>query len=125
MFEALIFGLFILWTAAWSTGKLEARWSWLFLPLLAIVGWGALQLRMGWTIYSSPPKRIPFAGAPTSHILPRVSDVRDEESARAFRRVFTIYAFALAVVSVLQYFLGNGRIYWLFEPEKPRGYVPS
>jgi hypothetical protein len=50
LFEALIFGLFILWTVAWSIGKVQARWSWLFLPLLAIVGWGVLQVHMGWSV---------------------------------------------------------------------------
>ena len=48
----------------------------------------------------------------------------EDDSARAFRRVFTIYAFALAVVSILQYFLGNGRIYWLFESAETAGLGP-
>ena len=125
IFEALIFGLFILWTAAWSAGKVEARWSWLFLPLLAIVAWGALQGRMGWSVYTFATEADTIRwGAYFSIFFLAFQVFGEDDSVRAFRRAFTIYAFALAVVSVLQYFLGNGRIYWLFEPAEAAGLGP-
>ncbi len=125
LFEALIFGLFILWTAAWSAGKVEARWSWLFLPLLAVVGWGALQGHMGWSVYAFATEGETIRwGAYFSIFFLAFQLFGEEGSARAFRRSFAVYALALAVVSVLQYFLGNGKIYWLFETAEPAGLGP-
>jgi hypothetical protein len=125
LFEALIFGLFILWTVAWSIGKVQARWSWLFLPLLAIVGWGALQRHMGWSVYAFATEVDTIRwGAYFAIFFLAFQLFGEDGSARAFRRSFTIFAFALAVVSVLQYFLGNGRIYWLFEPAETAGLGP-
>jgi O-antigen ligase len=125
LFEALIFGHFILWTAAWSVGKVQALWSWMFLPLLAIVCWGALQWRMGWSIdiFATEADTIRWGTYFLIFFL-AFQLFGEDDSARAFRRVFTIYAFALAVVSVLQYFLGNGKIYWLFEPGEAAGLGP-
>ena len=125
LFEALVLGLFILWTAAWSVGKVEARWSWLFLPLLAIVGWGAFQWHMGWSAYAFAAEADTIRWSAYGLIFFLAFQLFGEDgSARTFRRVFTIYAFALAVVSVLQYFLGNGKIYWLFETAETAGLGP-
>jgi O-antigen ligase len=125
LFEALVFSLFILWTLFWSIEKLQARWSWLFLPLLAIVGWGALQLHMGWSVYAFATEADTIRWVAYFLIFFLAFQLFGEDgSARAFRRSFTIYAFVLAVVSVLQYFLGNGKIYWLFESGEPAGLGP-
>jgi O-antigen ligase len=125
LFEALIFGLFILWTVAWSIGKVQARWSWLFLPLLAIVGWGVLQGHMGWSVYAFATEVDTIRWGAFFVIFFLAFQLFGEDgSARTFRRSFTIFAFALAAVSVLQYFLGNGKIYWLFEPAETAGLGP-
>ena len=50
--ECAVFGLMLAWLAGWSAGKLELRWSWRFIPLLAIVALGCLQLWRGWTVYA-------------------------------------------------------------------------
>jgi hypothetical protein len=125
LFEALVFSLFILWTAAWSMGKLEARWSWLFLPLLAIVGWGGFQLHMGWSVYAFATEADTIRWGAYFLIFFLAYQLFGENGrAGSFRRIFTIYALVLAVVSVLQYFLGNGKIYWLFTTEEPAGLGP-
>jgi hypothetical protein len=111
LFEALIFSLFILWTVAWSMGKLQARWSWLVLPVLAIVGWGAWQLHMGWSAYAFATERDNIRwGAYFAIFFLAFQLFGEVRSAERFRKIFAIYALALAVVSVLQYFLGNGKI---------------
>ena len=125
LFEALIFGLFILWTVAWSMGKVQARWSWLFLPLVSIVGWGALQGHMGWSVYAFATEADTIRWGSYFIIFFLAFQLFGEDgSARAFRRSFMIYAFALAVVSILQYFLGNGKIYWLFQAGEPAALGP-
>jgi O-antigen ligase len=119
-FEALVFGLFILWTSAWSMGRLQARWSCLFLPFLAMVCWGCLQLRMGWSVYAFATEVDTIRWGAYFLIFFLAFQLFGENgSAGSFRRIFTIYALALAVVSVLQYFLGNGKIFWLFATQEP------
>ena len=120
LFEALILGLFVVWTLAWSINKVEARWSWLFLPLLAIVGWGALQVYLGWSVYAYATEADTIRWATYLAVFFLAFQLFPEAGrAESFRRVLTIYALALSAVSILQYFLGNGKIYWLFEPAEP------
>lgn len=115
IFEALVYGLLIVWTAGWVTGKLQAAWSWLFLPLLAVIAWGIVQLRMGWSVYAfSTEMDVLRWGTYLSVFFLAVQLFGEEESGRNFRTVFTVYSLLLAVVSVFQYFLGNGKIFWLF-----------
>jgi O-antigen ligase len=125
LFEGLIFSFFILWTLAWSVGRVEARWSWLLLPLLAICGWGALQLHMGWSVYAFATESDTVRwGAYFAIFFLAFQLFEEARSAELFRRALTVYALALAVVSVLQYFLGNGKIYWLFESAESAGLGP-
>jgi O-antigen ligase len=120
LFEALVFGLFILWTVAWLLEKVQAHWSWLCIPLVAVVGWGVLQDHMSWSAYAFATRVDTVRWGTFLCIFFLAIQLFGEDwSARAFRTSFSIYAFALAVVSVLQYFLGNGKIYWLFEPTEP------
>ena len=39
----------------------------------------------------------------------------DERNGGRFRAIAAIYGLAMAVVSIFQHFLGNGKIFWLFE----------
>jgi O-antigen ligase len=126
IFEALIFALLILWTLTWVAGKARARWSWLFVPLFGVVAWGAVQLRAGWSIY-------PFAtlsdltrwGTYCAVLLLAVQLFGEGSGRREwFRRVFVVYALALALISVFQHFFGNGKIYWLFTSAEPAGLGP-
>jgi O-antigen ligase len=125
IFEALVFTLLALWTFAWAGGKLQAAWSWILVLPVAIVAWGALQLFKGWSAY-------PFAtatdllrwGTYAAILFLAVQLFGEDDSRTAFRRAFTIYALILAIVSVFQYFLGNGKIYWLFTATEPAGLGP-
>ena len=72
-----------------------------------------------------PPSRIPIRWGAYFLIFFLAFQLFGEVgSAESFQRSFTVYALAIAVVSVLQYFLGNGKIYWLFEPGEPAGLGP-
>jgi O-antigen ligase len=44
--------------------------------------------------------------------------------AAGFRRVFLIYALIVCVVSLLQWFAGNGKIFWLFDTQEKAGMGP-
>jgi O-antigen ligase len=114
-FEALVFGLVALWTATWLAGKAEARWSWLFVPLFGIVGWAATQLAMNWTEYVFATTVELLRWAAYLGIVFLAAQVFGRPMAGVFRKAFTVYALVVGVVSVLQWFLGNGKVYWLFK----------
>jgi O-antigen ligase len=123
IFEALVFGVLIAWAAAWAMGKVRGTWSWLFLPFLAVIAWGVLQLR--WSVYAFATETDAIRwGTYLAVFFLAVQLFGDEGSGRMFRRIFTVYALLLAVVSVFQYFLGNGKIYWLFQTQEPAGLGP-
>jgi O-antigen ligase len=125
VFEGLIFILLALWSVAWAAGRVDAVWSWIFVPFLGIVAWGTVQLWRGWSVY---------AYATSTDILRwltygaiaflAVQCFPANEGRGGFRKALTIFALILAIVSVFQYFLGNGKIYWLFTPPEPAGLGP-
>jgi len=124
-FECLFFGAMLIWLGGWCAGTLEARWSRWFVPFAGIVAVGCLQLWKGWTVY-------PFA---TGQDLLRWAVYGvvfflafqlfgDEGSDRQFRRLFLIFALIVAVVSLLQWFASNGKIFWLFDTPEEAGMGP-
>lgn len=124
-FEALIFLLLMFWVVVWAAGRQPARWSWMFLPFLGVVAWGALQLAMGWTAYRfATVTDMVRWGCYGAVFFLGFQAFAEPGSAGRFRAVFTVYAFALSVISVLQWFAGNGKIYWLFQPPEPAGLGP-
>jgi O-antigen ligase len=125
IFEALIFALFIAWTVGWVLGGLQGSWSYLFLPFLSIVLWAALQLCLGWSVYAFTTKSDAVRWACYFSIFFLASQLFGSPGREdSFRKAFAVFAFALAVVSVLQYLTGNGKIYWLFQSPEPAGLGP-
>lgn len=124
IFDALIFGLLILWTSVWSVGKVEATGSWLLAPLLGVVACGAVQLVLHWSVYAFATAVDVIRWGTYFSVLFLAAQLFDGEMGRQFRRAFVIYALVVAIVSVLQYFLGNGRIYWLFDTRETAGLGP-
>ncbi len=118
LFEASIFALLIAWAAGWALGAFPAAWPRIALPIAGVILWGLIQVRMGWTAYFFASQMdlvrwgcffsILFLAYQLSGVTGR---------ARAFRRIFTTYSLPLAVVSVLQLFAGNGKIFWLFHTD--------
>jgi len=118
-FECLWFGAMLIWLAGWSAGKLDARWSWCFVPFLGIVALGCLQLRKGWTVYAFATNQDLLRWAVFGVVFFLAFQLFGvEASDRHFRRLFLIFALIVAVESLLQWFAGNGKIFWLFETQE-------
>ncbi len=125
IFEALVYGVLVLWMIAWLMGKVGGRWSWLFVPLFAIVVWGVVQLLMHRSVYAFATEADTIRwGAYFSVFFLAVQLFGEQGSESFFRRTFTIYALFLAVISVFQFFLGNGKIFWLFPTVELAGLGP-
>ena len=123
-FQAASFLLLAIWAVSWMAGRTEAAWSWLLLPPAGVIGWGALQLAMGWSVYEFATRGDILRWAAYLAVFFLSFQLFDWGRSGWFRTAFSWYALALATVSVLQYFAGNGRIYWLFEPAEPAGLGP-
>ncbi len=125
VFEFLIFGLGLAWLAGWSLGWLQAGWTGRLVPfvgaLLGVMAIGSIQLWQGWTAYrfATVDDLIRWGTFLTVFFL-----AFQLFGAAGFRRVFLIYALIVCVVSLLQWFAGNGKIFWLFDTQEKAGMGP-
>jgi hypothetical protein len=124
IFEGAIFALLILWTAAWIAGRIEAKWSWFFVPVAFVAIWGVIQLCMHWSAYAFATQFDVMRWATYLAVLFLAVQLGRRQSGSTFRRTFTIYGLAVAIVSVFQWFIGNGKIYWVFPTSEPAGLGP-
>jgi O-antigen ligase len=123
--EGLVFLLVILWTAAWLAGRAEARWSWMFVPVAAVAAWGCVQLRMNWSVYAFATKQDVIRWSTYLAVLfLGVQLFGTRRTGTTFRRVFTVYSIVLAIVSIFQWFVGNGKIFWVFPTHETAGMGP-
>jgi len=92
------------------------------LPLAApagVVGWGLLQLLMGWSEYRFATGLALLSWTTYLAALGLAEQAYGySELRRRFRSALIWFGFLLAVVSTLQYFLAPGRIFWIY----PVGY---
>jgi O-antigen ligase len=124
-FEALIFALTLIWLGCWVAGALEARWTLAFLPFVAILAIGCLQLAQNTSAYAFATHQdlIRWGGfLAVTFLAYQLFDTEDE--IRRFRAIFLAFALIVAVVSTLQWFAGNGKIFWLFTSQEPASMGP-
>jgi len=112
-------------TVAWSIGKVERVGRGCSFPFLPSSDGALCRGTWGGPSTPSPPRWNTIRWAHFFVIFFSPFNCSEKTERKNVRRSFTIFAFALAAVSVLQYFLGNGRIYWLFEPAETAGLGPS
>jgi O-antigen ligase len=125
VFEACVFGLVIVWAAGWAMGRFSAAWPGAAAPFLGVIAWGLIQLRLGWTAYFFATQTDLIRWACFLAVLflaYQLSCARG--SSGGFRTAAVGYALALAAVSVLQFFAGNGKIFWLYHSEELPGMGP-
>ena len=119
-FEVLVLACLIVWLICWVAGRgagaARAAWSPRVLPLAAVALWGAVQLSMGWSAYpyATRVEVVRWAVYAAVFFL-AFQSFGDERNGGRFRAIAAIYGLAMAVVSIFQHFLGNGKIFWLFE----------
>lgn len=115
LFQGGVFGLAIAWAIRMIFRPYRLSGSVLLIPLGGAALWGLLQLFMDQTVYRFETWNA-VLGWTTNFVLfflvlqiLAVSEIR-----RAILRAFLYFAFALSVVSVIQFFTSNGRIFWVF-----------
>lgn len=124
-FEVLVLGSLIVWLGCWVAGMTRGAWSLQFLPLAAVMFWGSVQLWMGWSVYRFATEVEVIRWAVYSAIFfLAFQSFREERNGSRFRSIAAIYGLAIALLSIFQYFLGNGKIFWLFESAETAGLGP-
>lgn len=121
VFELAVYGLVIAWLSVWMVGSVpdDSR-HWLLVPFITILGWGLLQLSAGWTVYRyATVVDLLRWGTYASIFLLAFQTTGRRGDSRQFCRMLAVYGFVVAVESLFQFFLGNGKIFWLFTPGEP------
>ncbi len=125
LFQAGLFLLGGVWAAALVLRPFALRFSLPVIPLACAVAWGALQLAAHWTTGAANTSvavlvwlgnLVAFTLAMQVCCAPRVH--------RLFLDSLLWFAFGLSVVSVVQYFSWDGRIFWLFPTNDPAALGP-
>ena len=115
VFQAGVFGLAIVW-AVWTTFRpCRVRGSVVMIPLGGAVVWGLLQLITHQTVYRFDTWNAVLGWA-TNFVIFFLSlqVLAFIEIRQAFRKSLLSFGFALSVVSVIQFFTPNGKVFWLF-----------
>ena len=113
--ELGVFALLTLWSVSWLVSGAPWKLHVTLLPLTLIVLWGLLQLVAGTTVYRFPTETEVLRWLTYLAIFFLGLQLFQGNEAQArFVRVFTYGSFGLALLSILQYFSSNGRVFWLF-----------
>lgn len=120
LFQAGLFLLGAIWAIALVVRPFELRFSLPVFPLAGAAAWGAIQLAGNWTTGRADTSAavlvwlgnlVAFFLAMQVCASPRVR--------RQFLDTLLYFAFLLCVVSVVQYFGWDGKIFWLFPTGEP------
>jgi hypothetical protein len=120
--QAGIFVLGIAWAVRQLFHPRPVRKSWLLVPVGIATAWGFCQLAVGRTAY-------PFATLGKSlewltcfvACFVALQLLAVEANRKWFRQTVLWFGFALSVVSIIQYFSSEGRIFWFY----PNGFFPQ
>ena len=115
LFQGGVFGLAIVWAIRMIFRPYRLRGSVLLIPLGGTALWGLLQIFTNQTVYRFETWNA-VLGWTTNFVLfllalqiLGISEIR-----RTFLQALLYFSFALSVVSVIQYFTSNGKVFWVF-----------
>ena len=115
LYQAIIYVLFGLTMAGWALKRVELRWNWAFVAVVAVAGWPALQLAAGLTVY--PNATIVELLRWTTYAAVFALAFwyfRHRDDVTWLLRVLILFSLLLATVATMQHFAGNGKVFWLF-----------
>jgi ABC-type antimicrobial peptide transport system permease subunit len=100
-------------------GSVSFIWSWLYVPAAVVLAVCAFQLKFGLTLdrYETREAAIKLISAVIIFFV--VQQLFAETSPRAWRLIaatITIYAFAMALFAIIQFFASPGLIYGVIKP---------
>lgn len=119
LYQASIFGLAAVWAAGSVVRPFPIENSAMLLPLGGVVAFGLYQLAAKQTIYAWETWNATLNWATAGVLFFLALQVfGDRELRRRFLQILLYFGFALSVVSTVQMFTSDGKIFWVF----PSGY---
>ena len=114
-FAAIIFLLGLIW-ATWQLSKPEDfRVPPVLLPLTGTLLWGGVQLLFGWSIYAfATQTELLRWGVYAALLLLSYRLFNTPALEETFTHICVWYSFLLTLVSLVQFYSGSHRIFWLF-----------
>jgi O-antigen ligase len=115
LFQACLFLLGAAWAAAFVFRPFRLHASLVLIPLGAAVAWGLFQLATGRTVnrWDTWMAVLVWSGNLVAYFLSLQVNASTRIRSR-FLDTLLYFAFVLSVVSVVQYFGWNGKIFWLY-----------
>jgi O-antigen ligase len=106
--------LLIVWGIVGTRGgELEIRWNWLYLPLLALLGFGLAQCVFGLSFYTYATEiELLRWGAIALLGFLAVAAFRSAGDMKSFVWFLLSLGFCVALFGIIQYFTFNGKLYW-------------
>ena len=120
IYQAVILLLFTGVIVAWALHRNELRWTWAFVPLIAIAAWPAFQLAAGLTVYRQVTivELLRWTTYPAIFALAFWS-FRHRTELNWLFRVLIVFSLCVAAEATMQHFASNGKMYWLFTSADP------
>lgn len=113
VFQIAAFGLGILWLARVAAGPVRIHIGPVPLLVAAAAAWGGVQLAAGITIYRfATTSAVLEWGAYLVLLMVSIQTFLEREVRARFLIGFLYFGFALAILSVTQFFTSGGLIYW-------------
>ena len=118
LFQSGVFGLAIVWAIRMIFRPYRLSVSVLLVPLGGTALWGLLQLFTNQTVYRFSTWNGVLSWT-TNFVLffLALQILYASEVHRAFRQALLYFGFALSVVSLIQFFTSNGKVFWLFSAQ--------
>jgi O-antigen ligase len=115
LFQALAVALFALAVVGWVLGRFEISWSWALAPMIATVVWPVGQLLFNTTIYRHATLfEVLRWSAYTAIFVLSFWLFRRRDQVRSLFHILIIYSLVFAVLSTMEFFAGNGKVFWVF-----------
>ena len=120
LFQAGLFLLATLWGVAILWRPFAVEWSFALVPLTGTVAWGLMQLATGRTVgrWETWMAVLTWMGNLAAFFL-AMQVCASERVRRRFLDLLLYFGFVLSVVSVVQYFSSNGKIFWFYPTYDP------
>ena len=113
LYQTLIFVLLVAFVAVALRKKVQ--WSWVFLPILGIAAWPAIQLAAGLTVYRNATIVEVLRWTTYSAIFGLAFWLFGRRGEIAWLlRILIVFSLLLAAIATMQHFAGNGKVFWLF-----------
>ena len=116
LFQAGLFLLGAAWAIALMIRPFELRFSSVLIPLSATVGWGLFQIYTGHTLgpWNTWVAVLVWFGNLVAFFL-AMQVCASSRVRRRFLDTLLYFAFVLSVVSVVQYFSSDGKVFWFYD----------